>query len=84
MDELLINSNDAYKPMSDDALKMITEQGNVEAIELLELTDKVLSDHWLRYVSSTGHVCCDCGRALPLAINGSEIKSQVGRLTGKR
>ena len=44
-------------------LKIIKEQGNVEAFELLELTNKVHCTHCDRYVTS-GHVYSCCGPIL--------------------
>ena len=61
MDELF-SGGVRFTPISECSKEIIMEQGNVEAFETLELSNKVQCEHCLMYVPS-GHVFCGCGRA---------------------
>ena len=78
MQELLTEEGRTFTPISDQARKVIKEQSNVEAFELLELTDKVQCTHCHRYLTS-GHVCCYCGRILVYTIQDPVIEDQTQR-----
>ena len=66
--------------MRDEAKKVIKEQGNMEAFELLELTVKILCVHYDRYTTSC-HDKCKCGRTLVFPNQDPAIKDQIHSAT---
>ena len=58
--------------------QIIKEQGNVEAFEILELSNKVQCQHCHKYVSS-GHICCSCGRSIVCTNPSPVIVEQIQR-----
>ena len=66
--------------VSNHSKKIIKEQGNVKAFELLELTNEVLCSHCHRCMT-TGRVCCYCGRTLVFANPNSVVEEQTVRIT---
>ena len=83
MDDLPFGKHDTYKLVRDDTKQIITDQGNVEALELVDLTDKIQIEHYHQYVIAA-HVYCTCGRLLKYENLDPEIQSQVKRLGFKR
>ena len=67
-------------PVRDEAKKVIKEQGNVEAFELLELTVKILCVHCHKYTTSC-HDNCKCGRTLISPNRDPAIKDQIHSAT---
>ena len=64
MKELLLEDGKRCMPTSEEAKTVVKEQGNVEALELLELAGTVQCVAIaITYVTS-GHVCSQCGRVL--------------------
>ena len=64
-----------HAPITDHIKKVIKEQSNVEAFQLLELTDKIQCTHCMRYVTS-GHAKWQCGRVLVHANQEPVMKDQ--------
>lgn len=55
MDDLLINNDDAYKPMRDNAKQIIKKPSNVEDFELFEFTEKVQTRNQLSLGKETNY-----------------------------
>ena len=59
--ELFPNEGAKFTPISDRSKQSMNEQSNVEAFEMLELSNKDQCEHSLKYVPS-GHEYFGCGR----------------------
>ena len=62
MDELLPDGGAKLTPIRNRSKQIMKEKGNLEAFEILELSNEAECEHCPKYVPS-GHVYCDCGRA---------------------
>ena len=80
MDELSINNDDSYKPMSDHVKQIIKDQGDVEAYDLCQFSHKVQCQHCSKYMSSD-NVYCEFGNAFAQAFKNQQIQNQVSRRT---
>ena len=67
-----------FAPISDRSRQIIKDQGDVEAFELLELSDKVQCTHCQRCVTSS-HVCCSCERTLVYLNPNPAIEEEIKR-----
>ena len=83
MRELIPQGGKSFTPMSDQASKGIECQGSVGAFDLPELTDMILCVHCHKYVNS-GHVDCQCGRALKYKRPGPAFEGHVQRFVKQR
>ena len=78
MQELFSEEGKKLTLVSDRSRQIIKDQGNVEALGLLELSNKVQCRDCHRYMTS-GHVYCNCGRTLVYANLDPVFEKQIKR-----
>ena len=74
MEELSPSDGQKPRPMSEKTMNIIAAQSNIEAFELVELTNKIQCEICHKY-TSIAHIYSRCGSVLPSA--SEEVKKQI-------
>ena len=76
MDGLLPDGGAKLTPIRNRSKQIMKEKGNLEAFEILELSNEAECEHCPTYVSS-GHVYCDCGRAAQSPVIVEQLQRKI-------
>ena len=68
------NKDEMYQEISQGAKNIVTDQGKLEALEILMIKETVRCKSCHEY-ATLGHIYCKCGLVLPQA--SDEVKKQV-------